>query len=58
MCTRLLTLRDRLSLELVTLPLRKKSRTTLDHWLLIQKRMKSEPIQMKLRVEEEKSLMQ
>jgi hypothetical protein len=58
MHTKLPTLKDRLSLELVSLPPRKKFRTTLDHWLLIQKRMKSEPIQMKLRVEEEKSLMQ
>jgi hypothetical protein len=29
-----------------------------DHQLLIQKRMKSEPIKMKLEMEEDKSLMQ
>jgi len=53
------TPRDMLSFESITSPPRKKSRTTfLDHQLMIQKRMRSEPIHMRLEVEEEMSLMQ
>jgi hypothetical protein len=51
-------LRDKLSLKPITLPPKRNLGLLLDHWLLIQKRVKSEPIQLRLRVEEEKSLMQ
>ncbi len=52
------TLRDRSSLEpIISIP-KKKSKTTLGHRLLIEKRMKSGLVWMRLGVEVEKNFMQ
>jgi hypothetical protein len=53
-----LTPRNKLSLELVASPPRIFFWILLDHWLMIKKRMRFEPIHMRLEVEEEKNLMQ
>jgi hypothetical protein len=52
------TLRDMLSLELVTSSPSKKSRTTFGSLVNDSKRMRSKHVQMRLEVEEEKNLMQ
>jgi hypothetical protein len=52
------TLRDRSSLEPITSIPTKKSKNTSGHRLLIEKRMKSELVWMRLRVEVEKNFMQ